>query len=180
VFQTLKVDPTLFYLVFGESALNDAIAITIFKVCGKYIGISMTTKDICIFAANFVIVFLCSCVLGYLLGIAVAMLFKSHRHLTNHVLLSVSILILAIYIPFLLAEMIQLSGIVTILFSGIACRRYVNKNLNASVKRMASFVLQLLSSFADTGSVHPSISFAATARAYAQFTACNVIYIHIL
>ena len=32
VFQSLRVDPTLFYLVFGESVLNDAIAIT---VCGK-------------------------------------------------------------------------------------------------------------------------------------------------
>ena len=29
VFQSLRVDPTLFYLVFGESVLNDAIAITV-------------------------------------------------------------------------------------------------------------------------------------------------------
>ena len=31
VFQSLRVDPTLFYLVFGESVLNDAIAITVRK-----------------------------------------------------------------------------------------------------------------------------------------------------
>ena len=36
VFSELKVDPTLFYLVFGESVLNDAIGITLFKTTAKF------------------------------------------------------------------------------------------------------------------------------------------------
>ena len=38
IFSEVKVDPSLFYLVFGESVLNDAIAITVFKVASSYVG----------------------------------------------------------------------------------------------------------------------------------------------
>jgi hypothetical protein len=38
----------------------------------------------------------------------------------------VAVFVCTVYIPFLLSEMLQLSGIVTIFFSGIAARRYCN------------------------------------------------------
>ena len=38
IFTEHRVDPSLFYLVFGESVLNDAVAITIFKVANSFIG----------------------------------------------------------------------------------------------------------------------------------------------
>jgi hypothetical protein len=33
-----RVEPALFYLVFGESVLNDAVALTIFNIAEKFIG----------------------------------------------------------------------------------------------------------------------------------------------
>jgi len=55
-----------------------------------------------------------------------------------------------VYVPFFLSEMLQFSGIVTVLFTGISARRYVNKNITDNVKILASFVFQLLSSLAET------------------------------
>lgn len=55
-----------------------------------------------------------------------------------------------VYVPFFLSEMLQFSGIVTVFFTGIAARRYVNKNITDNIKIMASFVFQLLSSLAET------------------------------
>ena len=37
VYSSLKVEPALFYMVFGESVLNDAITIVIFKVACNFI-----------------------------------------------------------------------------------------------------------------------------------------------
>jgi NhaP-type Na+/H+ or K+/H+ antiporter len=42
------------------------------------------------------------------------------------------------------------SGVVTILFTGIAARRYVNKNISDPLKVIASFLFQLLSYLAET------------------------------
>ena len=55
-----------------------------------------------------------------------------------------------VYVPFFLSEMLQFSGIVTVLFTGISARRYVNKNITDNVKILASCVFQLLSSLAET------------------------------
>lgn len=40
VFQSKRVDPTLFYLVFGESVLNDAVGLVMYETLRKFVGIS--------------------------------------------------------------------------------------------------------------------------------------------
>jgi sodium/hydrogen exchanger 8 len=149
VFQSLKVDPTLFYLVFGESALNDAIAITVFKVTAKFVGYTMTGKDIVTCFVNFCICFAGSCVIGYVLGILTALCYR-YIDFKTHKLSAVALFVSTMYIPFLLAEALQLSGIVSVLFSGIAARRYVNKNLSVEARKHASFVFQLIALLAET------------------------------
>ena len=149
IFQELRVDTTLFYVVFGESVLNDAIAITIFKVATSYVSLGpMSGADVGAFVGKFLVMFLGSCVIGYSSGIITALLFKyfPSLHLSN--LTVICIFISTVYLPFLLAgvcacmllcysssiltvicilccivEALQLSGIVTILFTGIAARR---------------------------------------------------------
>mmetsp|Transcript_29166 Transcript_29166/g.86345 ORF Transcript_29166/g.86345 Transcript_29166/m.86345 type:complete len:242 (-) Transcript_29166:1835-2560(-) len=38
VFQAKRVDPQLFYLVFGESVINDAVGLVLFNACQKFVG----------------------------------------------------------------------------------------------------------------------------------------------
>ena len=52
--------------------------------------------------------------------------------------------------PFLLAEALQLSGIVAILFSGIAARRYICKNISEKARKLSSFVFLLMSHVSET------------------------------
>lgn len=117
VFQSLRVDPMVFYLVFGESVLNDAIAITVFRVTSKFVGYDMRLADVLTCSINFVIVFVASCGVGYIFGIVSALLFRlvDFRH---HKLATVAVFVSVVYIPFFLSETLQLSGIVTILFAG--------------------------------------------------------------
>lgn len=61
-----------------------------------------------------------------------------------------TLLLGSVYVPFLLSEMIQLSGIITILFTGITARKFTNKNLTHVIRKHASFTFQLLAYLAET------------------------------
>lgn len=123
VFARLRVDPTLYYAVLGESVLNDAVAITAFRVASRMISAStVTTLDIVALAVNFVVIVIGSSVIGYLVAVLVAVVLR-HVEFGHHKLAPVAVMICTLYIPFFLAETLQLSGIVTVFFSGIAARR---------------------------------------------------------
>ncbi|KAJ1443995.1 Sodium/hydrogen exchanger family-domain-containing protein, partial [Ochromonadaceae sp. CCMP2298] len=150
IFSSLKVDPTLFYAVLGESVLNDAVAITAFKLTSRLIGASSVSwMDGLACAVDFLVLVLGSSAVGYAMGLAVAWGFRHVRFPHNKVV-PVAVFVCTVYIPFLLSEMLQLSGIVTIFFSGIAARRYVYKNLPHDVRRVAAYVFQLMAHLAET------------------------------
>ena len=109
----------------------------------------MGSNDILYCFVNFWICFIGSCFIGYFLGVMTAVIYK-HVEFKNHKLAAVSLFVSTVYIPFLLSEVLQLSGIVTILFSGIASRRYINKNLSSDARKTASFVFQLMAYLAET------------------------------
>eukprot|EP01042_Synura_sphagnicola_P008885 gene8885-11402_t len=46
--------------------------------------------------------------------------------------------------------MLQLSGVVTILFSGISSRRYISRNISLEAKRSASFIFELTAYVCET------------------------------
>lgn len=150
VFSELQVHPTLFYLVFGESVLNDAVSITLFKTMSKYIGKSITYEDGLFAFLDFIISCIGSTVIGFGLGMLFAWIFKV-VDLTKHRLLLVSLFTGMIYVPFLLSETLQLSGILTLLFSSITARRYISHNIPPEAQRACAFVFELMAYLAETG-----------------------------
>lgn len=153
VFQAKKVDPQLFYLVFGESALNDALAIVLFDSFSKAIGNRGDAGAIVLGFAEFMLdLFLNSVgslLLGGVSGLCTAFLFKQ-LDLRQNRLLELSLYLLLVYIPFLIAEVLKLSGIVTILFTGVSANRYVVPNLSSITKVNADMLFRLLAHLAET------------------------------
>lgn len=79
IFNSYKVDPKLYTIIFGESILNDAIAIVIFETAQKYkkgdaskLGFLSFFEGIGIF----LIVFFGSLLIGVLVGVMTALLLK--------------------------------------------------------------------------------------------------------
>jgi len=92
---------------------------------------------------DFIVMWIGSLVIGYVLGLASAWIFKV-VDMSHYRLLLVALFVCLIYMPFLLSETLQLSGIVTILVSSVTVRRYSNKNIPLAAQRAASFVFELL------------------------------------
>ena len=152
VFQVKRVDPRLFYLCFGESVLNDALAIVLFSSFGKFVtnnGANDMGDALKQFIIDLLKNFVGSSLLGGFGGACAAWLFKQIDMRQNR-LVEISVYVLLVYIPFLIAEILHLSGIVTILFTGVAANRYIVPNLSAITKVNSDMVFRLGAHLAET------------------------------
>jgi len=153
VFQAKRVDPQLFYLVFGESVLNDAVGLVLFSACGKFVGnnngFGTVTLALVVFCLDFLFSFVGSLLLGLLSGILAAKLLKE-VDMRRTGLLEVSLYVLVMYLPFFLAEIMHLSGIVTILFTGVSARRYAVPNLSSRAESESDALFRVSAHLAET------------------------------
>lgn len=153
VFQVKRVDPQLFYLVFGESVLNDAVGLVLFETFCKFVqrdnGAGKIAMGFVEFIFGFAMDAVASPILGWVCAVGAALLFK-HVDLRKTKLLELALFLLIMYVPFLIAEVFHLSGIVTILVTGIAARHYVEPNLSESTQDVADVIFRLSAHLAET------------------------------
>jgi NhaP-type Na+/H+ or K+/H+ antiporter len=156
VFQVKRVDPQLFYLVFGESVLNDAVGLVLFETFCKFVmrdnGAGKIAMGFVEFILGFAMDSVASPLLGWISAVLAALLFKQldFTQAGSNKLLELSLYLLIMYVPFLMAEILQLSGIVTILVTGIAARHYVEPNLSESTQEVADVIFRLAAHLAET------------------------------
>eukprot|EP00529_Nitzschia_sp_RCC80_P015924 CAMPEP_0113487872 /NCGR_PEP_ID=MMETSP0014_2-20120614/25727_1 /TAXON_ID=2857 /ORGANISM="Nitzschia sp." /LENGTH=684 /DNA_ID=CAMNT_0000381571 /DNA_START=138 /DNA_END=2192 /DNA_ORIENTATION=+ /assembly_acc=CAM_ASM_000159 len=154
VLQAKKVDPHLFSLVFGESALNDAVAIVLFRSFSHlvYIGVDDTktlVEEIVSFLVEFSLLAVGSPAMGIICSFVAALVFK-HLDFNGTPVIELSLYILLVYIPFILAELMNLSGIVTIFFTGMFARRYIEPNVSELTRQNAEALFKLVAYLCET------------------------------
>jgi len=143
VLARLNVEPNVFYIIFGESVFNDAVSLTLFDTTSKFIGFDHDASTIYIAILDFAIIFVSSTLIGILSGVLTALLFKS-LEIQDRVV-EICVFLLLMYIPFLFAQALGVSGIVAILFMGIAARRYVRPRLSEYSQYLADEFSRVLS-----------------------------------
>ena len=157
VFSSKKVDPQLFYLVFGESMLNDAVGLVLFDALAHLLENQMANEGASIavgeevsqFLFDFVVAFGGSLVLGIVFALLMAYMTKLVDFRKTPIL-ELCLATTFMYLPFVIAEILHLSGIVTVLFAGIACKRYVEPNLSDITKINADWVYRLTAHTTET------------------------------
>jgi len=131
IFQVLDVDPVLNMLVFGESVLNDAVAIVMTIAVIE----SGQSSDIGIIGqiaggiSRFFGVFFGSAVIGTVVAMISSLVLK-HIDLYTNPSLEFALMLCFIYTPYALAEGVHLSGIMAILFCGLVMSHYTHYNLS--------------------------------------------------
>ncbi|KJH40756.1 sodium/hydrogen exchanger 7 domain protein [Dictyocaulus viviparus] len=149
LFADMNVEADLFAIVFGESALNDAVAIVLSNTIDNFSAESEVGSHELLFAlGKFGYIFFGSLFLGSFLGCGNALITKMTA-IAEHPLLESSLFVLVSYISFLLGEVVGLTGIVSVLFCGISQAHYTYNNLSEESQlttkqffQMISFVLE--------------------------------------
>lgn len=129
--EELHVDPLLYSLVFGESVLNDAIAINLFKTFFQFYNPETSNDDtsVATVIASFLFVSGCSILVGVALGLCASFLFK-HTELDQYPKLETSLVLCFCYLCYATAESVSLSGIMSLFFNGITLSHYNAYNLS--------------------------------------------------
>ena len=76
IFQELGVNIDLYSLVFGESVLNDAVAIVLYKTLLTFLTAEVTFESILTAFGFFALIFVGSLAIGTMFALAVSLLFK--------------------------------------------------------------------------------------------------------
>jgi len=154
IFNELHVDVDLYALVFGESVMNDAVALVLSKSVETYAtSAGREAFDTAAFFAavlNFVGVFAGSFVIGVFFGFACALCTK-FTAIRDYPLLETTLFFILSYSSFLAAEAANLTGIVAILFCGICQAHYTFSNLSEEsqqrTKQLFEFINFLMENF---------------------------------
>lgn len=150
IFHALDVDPVLNMLVFGESILNDAIAIVLTTAVLDSNDPLMSTGEAILSAINrFWLMFFASAGIGVLFALVSALLLK-HVDLRKNPSLEFGMMLVFTYAPYVLAEGIHLSGIMAILFCGVVMSHYTHFNLSTVTQVTMQQTMRTLAFIAET------------------------------
>lgn len=144
IFNTYKVDPQLYSIIFGESILNDAVSIVMFDTLSQMRGSHLSIMSILHGFGFFAVVFNVSMVLGVVFGLMCSLLLK-HTRLRLYKELECCVVLLVAYASYFFSNAVEMSGIVSLLFCGITLKHYAYHNMSRRTQRMSKGILQTLS-----------------------------------
>ncbi|KAI9729985.1 MAG: monovalent cation:H+ antiporter, CPA1 (nhx1) [Cirrosporium novae-zelandiae] len=153
IFNAYKVDPKLYTVIFGESILNDAIAIVLFETAQRYKpgsagGDSLSIISLFEAIGIFLIVFFGSLIIGVIIGIITALTLK-HTLVRRFPKIESCLVILIAYASYFFSNAIHMSGIVSLLFCGITLKHYAYYNMSRRTQLTTKYLFQVLAQLSE-------------------------------
>ncbi|KAF3013812.1 monovalent cation:H+ antiporter, CPA1 (nhx1) [Neopestalotiopsis sp. 37M] len=152
IFNTYKVDPKLYTIIFGESILNDAIAIVIFETAQKYKSGTAASYGFFSFLEGvgiFLLSFFGSLLIGILVGVSTALILK-FTYLRRYPQIESCLVVLISYATYFLAQALpKMSGIVALLFCGITLKHYAYFNMSRRTQLSTKYLFQVLAQLSE-------------------------------
>ncbi|RWS27258.1 Na(+)/H(+) exchanger protein 7-like protein, partial [Leptotrombidium deliense] len=148
IFQEIKVNKPLYFLVFGESLLNDAVVITVYNVVSVFTGPKdLNVVDILKAIVSFVIVSIGGFTFGCIMGAITSIITKYTKGVR---VMEPLLVILLAYVAYCGAELFHFSGIISIIGCGLIQAEYARHNVSRKSYTATKYITQTLSSIADT------------------------------
>mmetsp|Transcript_9693 Transcript_9693/g.24830 ORF Transcript_9693/g.24830 Transcript_9693/m.24830 type:complete len:560 (+) Transcript_9693:143-1822(+) len=143
----VNADQNLYYLIFGESVLNDAVAIVMYHTLNTFQhedGFSL--KSVGKALGTFLLIFLGSCFVGGGIGLLSSLFFRfmDFKGSSHYNIVEACLLVPISIAAYMAAEGAQLSGIVSILFCGIVMARYTRRNLSVRTSDLSLSLFKIL------------------------------------
>jgi sodium/hydrogen exchanger 3 len=153
VFSKLNADMDLFSFVFGESVLNDAVAIVLYVTLGSFKTEPFTAESVGFGVFQFIEIFCVSFLIG--VGYAMLLAYWCKKNPVGHddedlEHVQSAMVCITPYLAYLTAESTYQSGIVTILFCGIGMAVFVRPNISQHSRDFSSQLAKALAHIFET------------------------------
>ncbi|XP_025966819.2 sodium/hydrogen exchanger 2-like [Dromaius novaehollandiae] len=148
VFEEIHVNEKLHILVFGESLLNDAVTVVLYKLFRSFCEMpAIKTVDVFAGIGKFFVVGTGGVLVGLTFGMIAAF---TTRFTKNIRVIEPLFVFLYSYLSYLAAEMFHLSGIVAIIACAMGMKRYVEANISLKSHTTVKYFMKMWSSVSDT------------------------------
>lgn len=143
VFQEMGVNSVLYFLVFGESLLNDGVTVVLYNVMQTYNEMDVIAgEQVALGVAKFFVVSIGGFLMGCLVGCVCALLTKFTSSVK--VLEPLTIFSLA-FLSYLLAEMFAFSGIISLIGCGLIQAQYAFNNITRKSRTTVKYFAKVAS-----------------------------------
>ncbi|XP_018622479.1 sodium/hydrogen exchanger 3-like [Nicotiana tomentosiformis] len=143
--------PLLYSLVFGEGVVNDATSVVLFNAIQKFDLSNINSQVALSLTLTFLYRFVGSTLLGVLVGLLSAYIIKKiylgRRKSTDR---EVALMILMAYLSYVMAELFDLNGILTVFVCGIVMSHYTWHNVTDNSKVTTRHAFATMSFIAET------------------------------
>ncbi|KAL6461590.1 hypothetical protein MHYP_G00297340 [Metynnis hypsauchen] len=150
VFEEVHVNEMLFIIVFGESLLNDAVTVVLYKVYISFVEVgpgNVQTADYFKGVASFLIVSIGGTMVGLIFAVILAFITRFTKKVR---IIEPLFIFLLVYLAYLTAELFSLSAILSMTFCGIGCNKYVEANISQKSRTTVKYTMKTLASIAET------------------------------
>ncbi|KAI5474244.1 hypothetical protein MNV49_003771 [Pseudohyphozyma bogoriensis] len=148
IFNALHVDPKLYSVIFGESILNDAVAIVMFETLSQFHGENIHVLSFFHGVGIFLLTFCISMALGVIFGLACSLMLK-HSELGRFTEIESCLVFLIAYTSYFFSNALTMSGIVSLLFCGITLKHYAYHNMSHRTQRTSRYMFESLAQLSE-------------------------------
>jgi len=151
IFAEIGVNPDLYFLVFGESLLNDGVAVVLYNMMSVFADmearqVPVTEAHVLLGCASFITVAFGGLTIGLVFGLLTAVITK----FTSGVrILEPLALLGGSYLAYVTAELFHWSGIISLIGCGLIQAHYAFKNISAESLTTVNYFIKMLSSTSD-------------------------------
>ncbi|GJP51043.1 hypothetical protein CLOM_g10213 [Closterium sp. NIES-68] len=142
--------PLVYSLVFGEGVVNDATSIVLFRAVQKLQHDVLDLPALAGIASDFLYLFTASTALGIAFGLASAFIIRKLYFVGHATDREVALMALMAYLSYVLSEVLELSGILSVFFAGIVMSHYTWHNVTESSRVTTKHAFATMSFIAET------------------------------
>uniref|UniRef100_A0A3Q1F579 Sodium/hydrogen exchanger n=1 Tax=Acanthochromis polyacanthus TaxID=80966 RepID=A0A3Q1F579_9TELE len=150
VFEQVHVNEVLFIMVFGESLLNDGVTVVLFNVFDAFVslgGAKINAVEIIKGIISFFVVAFGGSLVGFVFGLLISLLTRCTKNIQ---IIEPGFVFVLGYLAYLTAEMLSLSAILSIVFCGMCCQKYINSNMDENSVNTVRYAMKVFANGSET------------------------------
>ena len=151
IFTEVGVNPHLYFLVFGESLLNDGVAVVLYRMMKTFTrmesqGLSVTATDVGLGCLSFFTIALGGLAIGVVFGLLTSLVTRFTQEVR---IIEPLALFCGGYLAYISAELVGWSGIISLIGCGLTQAHYAFRNISTESRTTVNYFIKMLSSTSD-------------------------------